>query len=120
VNKIKRLKRARHRRQHHVRHTVGGTQAAPRLAVFRSLKHIYCQLIDDASGQTVASSSSMTLLGKDAYGGNKGAAEQVGKDIAQKAKDAGVERAVFDRRWYKFHGRVKALAESARANGLKI
>lgn len=120
MNKIKRLARSRTRRSYHVRHGVKGTGAVPRLTVFRSARHIYCQLIDDEKGLTLASSSSMALLGRDANGGNCSAAEQVGQDIAGKAKSAGIESAVFDRRWYKFHGRIKALAEAARKNGLRV
>jgi len=94
----------------------------PRLSVFRSNKEIYAQVIDDANGKTVASASSMDkdLKPKLSTGGNKAAAEEVGKLIADRAKKAGVEDVVFDRGGYLFHGRVKALAEAAREGGLKF
>lgn len=94
----------------------------PRLSVFRSNKEIYAQVIDDANGKTVASASSVEkdLRSKLSTGGNKTAAEEVGKLIADRAKKAGVEDVVFDRGGYLFHGRVKALAEAAREGGLKF
>jgi large subunit ribosomal protein L18 len=92
----------------------------PRLSVFRSSKHIYAQVIDDQAGRTLAAASSLdaALRVQLKTGADQAAAEQVGKLIAERAKSAGVEAVVFDRGAYRFHGRVKALAEAARAGGL--
>jgi large subunit ribosomal protein L18 len=92
----------------------------PRLCVYRSLKHIYAQIIDDSSARTLAASSTADkqLREQLRYGGNKAAATAVGKAIAQAALAAGIKEVVFDRRHYKYHGRVAALAEAAREAGL--
>ncbi len=90
----------------------------PRLSVFRSARHIYAQIIDDATGRTLAAASSLDAGVKD--GGNVKGAEAVGKLIAERAVKAGVEEVAFDRGRYPYHGRVKALAEGARAGGLKF
>ncbi len=110
------------RRQKRVRKRIVGTPERPRLAVFRSSKHIYAQLIDDMAGKTLAAASSLDPeLKKDqAYGGNKAAAALVGKAVAERAKGAGIDKVCFDRRSYKYHGRVQALAEAAREAGLKF
>lgn len=109
----------RQRIKYRIRKTITGTAATPRLSVFRSNKEIYAQLIDDATGTTIASASS--LGDKDAHKGNKvDQATIVGKKIAEAAKSAKVETVVFDRGGYLYHGRVKALAEAARENGLKF
>ena len=100
-----------------IRNKVSGTAERPRLAVKKSLKYIYAQLIDDASGKTVASASSRE---SDAKGANAAAAKAVGALIAKKAKDKGVTRVVFDRGGYLYHGNVKALADAARENGLEF
>jgi large subunit ribosomal protein L18 len=102
-----------------VRRKVNGTAQRPRLAVFRSLKYIYAQVIDDASGKTIASASSRE---KDsgAKGANAAAAKAVGALIAKKAQDKGVKQVVFDRGGYQFHGNIKALADAARENGLEF
>jgi len=94
----------------------------PRLSVFRSARYIYCQLIDDQQHRTLAQSDSMKPVraGQLTSGGNVEAAKFVGREIAEKARQAGVEQVVFDRGPYKFHGRVKALAEAAREAGLKF
>jgi large subunit ribosomal protein L18 len=94
----------------------------PRLSVYRSNKQIYAQIIDDVNGVTVASASTLEkdMRTKSGNGGNKAAAEEVGKMIADRAKKAGVESVVFDRGSYIFHGRVKALADAAREGGLKF
>ena len=92
----------------------------PRLSVFRSSKHIYAQVIDDARGQTLAAASSMEKDFKSDKGGNQEAANLVGKLIAERAVKAGIENVVFDRGGYLYHGRVKALAEAAREAGLKF
>lgn len=105
---------ARHKR---VRAVVSGTAERPRLAVYRSLNHIYAQLIDDQAGVTLAAASSVEK-GFEGSGGNKDAARKVGEMIAQRAKDKGIETVVFDRGGYLYHGRVKELAEGAREGGL--
>lgn len=107
---------ARHAR---VRRKVLGNADRPRLSVFRSVKQIYGQVIDDTLGRTMVSSSSLTL-NNSASGTKTEIAKQVGSEIARRAKEAGVTRVVFDRGGYKFHGRVKALADAARAGGLEF
>ena len=110
---------ARGRIRERIRRKVTGTSERPRLAVFRSLKSIYAQLIDDSTGKTIVSASS---LEKDAgaKGSNAAAAKAVGVLIAKKAKDKGVTRVVFDRGGYLYHGNIKALADAARENGLEF
>ena len=110
---------SRQRVQERIRRKVHGTADRPRLAIFRSLKYIYAQVIDDASGKTIASASSRE---KDsgAKGANAAAAKAVGALIAKKAKDKGVKQVVFDRGGYQFHGNIKALADAARENGLEF
>ena len=110
---------ARKRRHKRVRGKVQGTAARPRLAVFRSNRGIEAQLVDDASGRTVASASWLSLR-KTFRGDKSGQAGEVGKLLAAEAKKAGVEGCVFDRGGYLYHGRVKALAEGAREGGLKF
>lgn len=109
---------ARKRRHIRVRKKVKGTAACPRLNVYRSLKGIYAQIIDDTKGVTLvqASSADKSLNGQ--YGGNKSAARAVGLLLAEKAKAAGITEVVFDRGGYLYHGRVKELAEGAREGGL--
>ena len=111
------LRRAKIKRR--IRKKVFGTSTIPRLSVFRSNKQIYAQLIDDLTGKTIASSGS--FKNEEAGKGNKNAqATVVGKGIADKAKESGIENVVFDRNGYLYHGRVKSLAESAREGGLKF
>jgi len=107
----------RHRR---IRQVVRGGGGRPRLVVFRSLKHIYAQVVDDERGATLATASSLSadVRGASPAGGNVAAAKAVGEAIARKAKDKGITTVVFDRAGYKYHGRVKALADAARAGGL--
>jgi large subunit ribosomal protein L18 len=104
-----------HRR---IRRRVKGTEARPRLAVFRSVKHIYAQVIDDAKGHTVVAASSNEKSGGN--GGNVAGAKAIGKLVAERAKDKGIKAVVFDRGGYQYHGRVKALAEAARQAGLEF
>ncbi len=108
------------RRRNHVRSRVVGTAERPRLTVFRSSKHIYAQLIDDHAGVTLASASSLIPDVKSGlpYGGNINAAKVVGAKVAEAAKAKGVTKVAFDRGHYRYHGRVKALAEAAREGGL--
>jgi large subunit ribosomal protein L18 len=101
-----------------VREKVSGTSEKPRLCVFRSNKHISCQVIDDVKGVTLASSSSVELKLND--GGNQEGAKKVGEDIAKKCLEKKITSVVFDRAGYIYHGRVKALAEAAREAGLKF
>jgi large subunit ribosomal protein L18 len=110
--KVNRLKRHRRVRVH-----VAGTPERPRLAVFRSLNHLYAQLIDDEASRTVASASTVELKAK---GNDVEAAVKVGKAIAAKAKAAGVNHVVFDRGGFLYHGRIKALADAAREAGLEF
>ncbi len=106
------------RKHHRVRAKISGTPDCPRLCVFRSNKNIECQVIDDTKGVTLAASSSEAM--KLAHGGNVDAAKQVGFDIAKKCLEKNIEKVVFDRGGYVYHGRVKALAEGAREGGLKF
>ena len=110
-------RQARHRR---IRKKISGTNSRPRLAVFRSARHIYVQAIDDDQGNTLACSSTLAIQNslKKIYSGNKEAAKAVGDDIAKKLIDKSITTAVFDRGGYVFHGRVQALAEGAREAGL--
>lgn len=119
---IKKKRMGHLRRRKRVRQKVSGTGNRPRLAVFRSLKHIYAQLINDELGETVVEASTLSPELKEnlSNGGNIAAAESVGTLIAQKAKQREIEVVVFDRGGHLYHGRIKALAEAARAEGLKF
>jgi len=110
------------RKHERVRKKIKGTPERPRLNVFRSLKHIYAQIIDDTSGNTLVAASTLdeALRGKLSNGGNKEAAREVGKLIGQKALEKGIKQVVFDRGGYLYHGRVKELAEGARESGLEF
>lgn len=114
--------KARKKRHFRVRKSVFGSPERPRLCVFRSLNHIYAQVIDDTTGNTLVAASSVDkeLQGQLKAGGNIAAAQAVGKLVAQRALDKGVTTVVFDRSGNKFHGRVKALADSAREAGLQF
>ena len=116
-------KDARRQRLHRrVRVKVSGTAERPRLSVYRSVGHIYVQVIDDRGGRTIASASSLDKETKKGLkgGGNIASAKTIGKTIAERAKAAGVVKVVFDRGGYKYHGRVKALADAAREAGLQF
>ncbi|MBI4578580.1 MAG: 50S ribosomal protein L18 [Planctomycetes bacterium] len=110
----------RERRKKRVRRRVYGTAEKPRLSVFRSLKHIYAQLIDDDKGQTLVAASTRSAELKEGGGGNKAAAAKVGRLLGEKAAARGINEVAFDRNGYRFHGRVKALADAAREAGLKV
>ena len=101
-----------------IRERLSGTGARPRLNVYRSLNHIYAQVIDDASGTTVVSASSISSKLK--TGGNVAAATEIGKLIAERAREKGIKKVVFDRGGYLYHGRIKALADAAREAGLEF
>jgi len=111
---------SRKRRHVRVRKKVTGTAARPRLAVHRSARHIFAQLIDDGAGRTLASASTLDASIRDAMGDKKARAHQVGQLLASRAKEAGVSAAVFDRGGYAYHGRVAALADGAREEGLTL
>lgn len=120
---MKRIARAERRRRIHrrIRTGLGGTQQRPRLCVFRSLRHIYAQVVDDLNGRTLMAASTLKLGEKRLKaGGNVDAARKVGKAIAEKVRATGVEKVVFDRGGFAYHGRVKALAEAAREAGLRF
>ncbi len=113
---------ARQRRHIRVRKKVEGSSTRPRLAVFRSLNHIYAQIIDDSKEHTLLSASTLDseIKGQTAGKDKKGEAELVGSQLAKRALAKGINEVVFDRNGYKYHGRVKALAEAARQAGLKF
>lgn len=117
---VKRMLRDRLRRR--IRARIRGDASCPRLSVFRSLKQIYAQLIDDESGRTLCAANSMMkeVRASVKHGGNTDAAKAVGTALAAAARAKGVERVVFDRGGYRYHGRVKALADGAREGGLKF
>ncbi len=119
MNQKKAYNKIRQRRARRTRARIGSAPARPRLAVFRSNRFIYAQLIDDARGRTVASASSKELA-KEKKGSKLDAARKVGALIAERAEKAAVKQAIFDRRAYRYHGRVKALVEGAREGGLRI
>jgi large subunit ribosomal protein L18 len=118
INKIekKEIRKRIHRR---IRRKLAGTNERPRLAVFRSVAHIYAQVIDDAKGVTLVSASSVDKGGKTG-GGNVAAAKAIGKLVAERAKEKGIKSVVFDRGGYQYHGRIKALADAAREAGLEF
>lgn len=122
INQRKHIAGQRLRRQRHVRKKLFGTIERPRLAVFRSSKHIYAQVINDTEGKTLASAGTVEKAFREGtgYGGNKAAAAVVGRLIAERAKAAGIDKVCFDRRSYKYHGRVQALADAAREAGLQF
>ncbi|HWB83090.1 MAG TPA: 50S ribosomal protein L18 [Bryobacteraceae bacterium] len=117
IQKIKK-KEIRERIHSRIRRKLRGTTERPRLAVFRSVAHIYAQVIDDAEGKTLVSASSVDQGGK--TGGNVAAAKTIGKLIAERAKEKGITKVVFDRGGFQYHGRVKALADAAREAGLEF
>src|SRR5258708_29485270 len=101
-----------------IRRKLSGTTERPRLSVHRSLNHIYAQVIDDLTGETLVSASTLAIKAK--TGGNIAAAKEIGKAIAERAVEKGVKKVVFDRGGYLYHGRVKALADAAREAGLEV
>lgn len=117
---VKEKREKRDKRHRRVRERVKGSTERPRLVVFRSLRHIYGQIIDDSEGKTLVAASSLVLNSESKNGSKTEVAREVGKLLAQKAREKGIETVVFDRGGYKYHGRVKALAEGAREGGLKF
>jgi large subunit ribosomal protein L18 len=122
VNHDKAIARQRQRRQFRVRKRFHSSEARPRLTVFRSHKHMYAQVIDDSAGRTLVAASTVDkdLRGQLRYGGNKAAAQAIGKAIAERALAAGVKQVSFDRGSCQYHGRVAALADAAREAGLSF
>ena len=118
MNRLKTLAKRRKVRAFRVRNRVRGTDVRPRVSVYRTNLHIYAQLIDDESGRTLCAANSLSM--KLPHGGNVDAAAKVGEELGRKAKDVNVERVGFDRGSYRYHGRVKALAEALRSAGLKF
>jgi large subunit ribosomal protein L18 len=112
-------KEIRSRIHQRIRRKLAGTAERPRLAVFRSVAHIYAQVIDDTKGATLVSASSVDK-GAKTNGGNVAAAKAIGKLVAERAKEKGVKSVVFDRGGYQYHGRIKALADAAREAGLEF
>ena len=122
MDKNKKLQQQRKRRRFHVRNKLRGSSDRPRLCIHRSLKHFSCQVVDDMSGKTLASASTLetAVRGNVANGGNCDAAATVGKLIAEKATAAGIKAVKLDRGHARFHGRVKAFADAAREAGLQL
>ena len=123
--KIKTREDRRDRIKHRIRKRVRGTETRPRLTVYRSVAHIYVQVVDDMTGRTIASASSVepsvkSALEKQAEGGNVAGAQVIGKTITQRLQEKGVTRVVFDRNGFLYHGRVKAVADAAREAGLEF
>ena len=118
IRKIEK-KEIRNRIHQRIRRKLRGTAERPRLAVFRSVAHIYAQVIDDNAGATLVSASTVDKSGK-TKGGNVAAAQAIGKLVAERAKDKGIKSVVFDRGGYQYHGRIKALADAARSAGLEF
>ncbi len=110
----------RGRRRNGIRKRISGTPGRPRLAIFKSLKHIYAQVIDDLAGRTLCAASSREALTGASASGNAASAKVVGQALAAKAKAAGITEVSFDRGGFRYHGRVKALADAAREGGLKF
>lgn len=118
--KIQKLQKTRLRRKYRVKNKISGSADRPRLSVFRSNRHIYAQIVDDMSGVTLAACNTLQVAVADSLAGtgNKEAATKVGELIAKEAAQVGINRVKFDRNKFKYHGRVKALAEAARKAGL--
>jgi large subunit ribosomal protein L18 len=117
-----RIAKQRQNRRFRVRNRIRQTSTRPRLTVFRSNKHMYAQIVDDAAGQTrvSASTAETSVRGDSKFGGNTAAATKVGQTLAARALEKGIKQVVFDRAQYRYHGRVAALAEAARAAGLEF
>jgi large subunit ribosomal protein L18 len=122
MNHEKYIAKQRLRRRRHVRRRVRGTAERPRLCVVRSLKHIYCQVVDDIAGKTLVSVSTRDkdVRGDVAYGGNAEAAKKIGELLAERALAAGIKQVCFDRGHCQYHGRLAALADAAREKGLGL
>ena len=119
-NKSHDRRRARVRRHRRVRKRVMGVADQPRLCIFRSARHIYAQIVDDTSGRTLATASSLDASVREAKGAKRAAAKSVGALVAERARAAGITRVAFDRGGYAYHGRVASLADGAREGGLEF
>lgn len=120
MNHERTIAHQRKRRGFRVRNRIKRDSTRPRLSIFRSHKHMYAQIIDDAAGQTLVFASTRDKELAGSYGGNKAAAQSVGRTLAERALAAGIKAVAFDRREYKYHGRVAALADAAREAGLSL
>ncbi len=122
MNHEKTVLRRRLRRRYRVTKRIRGTTERPRLAVYRTAKHMYAQIIDDSVGKTLVSAATndKVISAEFKYGGNKAAATAIGKAVAERALAAGIKQVCFDRREFQYHGRVAALADAARAAGLSF
>ncbi len=121
MSRVKDRKQRRMKMKRRYREAVRGTAERPRLAVYRSLRHVYAQIIDDEKGVTVASASTLEKeASKTAGGANREAGKSLGKIIAERAKERGVDTVVFDRGGFRYHGVIRAIAEGARESGLKL
>ena len=122
MDNMKEKRKNRLKKHRRVRKKMYGTVDKPRMCVFRSAQNIYCQMVDDAAGKTILGVSTMdkAIRAQMQWGGNKKAAELLGKEMASRAQEKGIKKVVFDRGGYKFHGRIKALADAARKGGLKF
>lgn len=118
--RIKTRLQSRQRVKYRIRHKIFGTAERPRLCVYRSLKHMYAQVVDDAAGRTLVSASSLEKDFPSKPGHNQQAATELGKLIARRSVDKGIQQVVFDRNGFRYHGRVKTLADAAREGGLKF
>ena len=118
--KVRTRGQARQRIKYRIRRKLSGTAERPRLCIYRSLKHIYAQVVDDANGRILVSASSLEKDFSNNPGQNKKASTEIGKLIAERSKEKGIEQVVFDRNGFKYHGRVKTLADAAREAGLKF
>jgi large subunit ribosomal protein L18 len=118
VSVSSRIAARRTRRTHRVRKSIRGTAEKPRITVHRTHLHVYAQMVDDDAGRTICEASSASLKMK--YGGNVAAAKAVGEALGKKAREVGVQAACFDRGRFKYHGRIKALADAVRAAGVKF
>ncbi len=120
MNKSKVKNKNRQKRHKRIRGKINGTPEKPRLVVFRSLKHIYAQIIDDINGKTLVNASSLDSSLSEVKGNKKDISEKVGEMIASRAIEKKIKKVVFDRNGYKYHGRIKIIAESARKTGLEF
>jgi large subunit ribosomal protein L18 len=120
MNRVQLKRFRRIRRKHGIRHRVFGVPNRPRLSIFRSARHMYAQVIDDLSGRTLVSAATNEKAHPSENGGNVEAAKAIGQRIAERAREAGIDTVVFDRNGFRYHGRVKAVADAAREGGLKF
>ncbi len=118
--KVRTKEQSRQRIKYRIRRKISGTSERPRLCVYRSLKHIYAQVVDDSAGRVLVAASSLEKEFPGKAGQNKDAAKEIGKLIASRSLDKGIESVLFDRNGFRYHGRIESLAEAAREGGLKF